>query len=81
MGIQFDTGPKGVFRDLCNNYPGEVAYADGFRTKWGPIFYRGRADGTARLLALGQDPAQHEAVMRRILVGEAGRRVRSNGVS
>jgi uracil-DNA glycosylase len=75
MAIQFDTGPKGTFRDLCNTYPDETAYASGFRTKWGPIFYRGRADGTARVLAIGQDPAQHEAVVRRILIGEAGRRV------
>jgi hypothetical protein len=32
-------------------------------------------DGTARILIIGQDPAQHETVIRRILVGEAGRRV------
>jgi len=75
MANEFDPGPKGAFRDLCANYPGASAYSEGFRTAWGPIFYRGRADGTARILAIGQDPAQHEAVVRRILVGEAGRRV------
>jgi hypothetical protein len=32
-------------------------------------------DGSARILVIGQDPAQHEAIVRRILVGEAGRRV------
>lgn len=46
-----------------------------FRTEWGPIFHRGRLDTTARVLAIGQDPAQHEGVVRRILVGEAGQRV------
>ncbi|HJV63039.1 MAG TPA: uracil-DNA glycosylase family protein, partial [Albitalea sp.] len=35
----------------------------------------GRLDGSARVLVIGQDPAQHETVVRRILVGEAGRRV------
>lgn len=32
-------------------------------------------DGSAKILIIGQDPAQHEAIVRRILVGEAGRRV------
>ena len=41
----------------------------------GPVFHRGRLDGTARVLVLGQDPATHETITRRILVGEAGQRV------
>ncbi len=32
-------------------------------------------DGTARVLVIGQDPAQHEAIARRILVGAAGHRL------
>jgi len=32
-------------------------------------------DGSARILVIGQDPAQHETIVRRILVREAGRRV------
>lgn len=73
----FDTGPTGTFKTLCQNYPDNTVYkgADGFRSLWGPIFYRGRANGTARLLVIGQDPAQTEAVTRRILSGQAGRRV------
>lgn len=73
----FDTGPTGVFRTLCRNYPDETVFPDanGFRSLWGPIFYRGRANGTARLLVIGQDPAQTEAITRRILSGQAGRRV------
>jgi len=38
------------------------------------VFHRGRLDGMARILIVGQDPGQHEAVARRILVGEAGQR-------
>jgi hypothetical protein len=34
--------------------------------EWGPILHRGRLDGTARILVIGQDPAQHETVVRRI---------------
>jgi uracil-DNA glycosylase len=61
---------------LCANYPEADVYPPGqFRLEWGPIFHRGRLDGSARVLVIGQDPAQHETVVRRILVGEAGRRV------
>jgi hypothetical protein len=64
------------FRTLATNYPDDSAYPqEDFRTEWGPIFHRGRLDGTARLLLIGQDPGQHENVLRRILSGEAGRRV------
>ena len=64
------------FRTLAENFPDESAYPqEDFRTEWGPIFHRGRLDGSARLLVIGQDPGQHENVLRRILVGEAGRRV------
>jgi hypothetical protein len=63
------------YRDLCADYPGPEVYPhQDFRTEWGPIFHRGRLDGTARLLVIGQDPAQHETICRRILVGEAGQR-------
>ena len=34
---EFDEGPKGVFRKLCQEYPGDDVYTTGFRTKWGPI--------------------------------------------
>lgn len=73
----FDTGPTGTFRTLCQKYPDDSVYkgTDGFRSLWGPVFYRGRANGTARLLVIGQDPAQTEAFTRRILSGQAGRRV------
>jgi hypothetical protein len=64
------------WRGLVADYPGPETYptAD-FRTEWGPVFHRGRLDGTARVLLVGQDPATHEEVVRRILVGEAGQRI------
>ena len=73
----FDTGlANEPFASLCREYPGVETYppAD-FRVEWGPIFHRGRLDGSARILVLGQDPGQHESIARRILVGEAGQRV------
>ena len=64
------------FAGLAADYPGPEAYppAD-FRIEWGPVFHRGRLDGSALVLVLGQDPGQHECIARRILVGEAGQRV------
>src|SRR2546430_6938679 len=64
------------FRTLCMNCPESDVYVpDQFRVEWGPIFHRGRLDGSARVLVIGQDPAQHETVIRRVLVGEAGHRL------
>jgi uracil-DNA glycosylase len=69
----YDQAP---FDRLAADYPGVDVYpVKDFRVEWGPIFHRGRLDGSARVLVLGQDPATHEAVTRRILVGEAGQRV------
>lgn len=64
------------FAALVADYPGAEAYPAGdFRIEWGPVFHRGRLDGSARVLVIGQDPATHEAISRRVLVGEAGQRV------
>lgn len=73
----FDPGyGEQPFRDLCESAPGTSVYPSrDFRVEWGPIFHRGRLDGSARVLVIGQDPAQHETVARRILVGEAGHRI------
>jgi hypothetical protein len=75
--VEFDPGPvQEPFRTLAETYPDATAYPfKDFRVEWGPIFHRGRLDGTARVLIIGQDPGQHENQLRRILVGEAGRRV------
>src|SRR5688500_7836888 len=74
---EFDPGYAAEpFRTLVEAAPGAETYPpDAFRLEWGPIFHRGRLDGTARVLVLGQDPATHETITRRILVGEAGQRV------
>jgi uracil-DNA glycosylase len=64
------------FRTLCEEHPESDGYPPSqFRVEWGPIFHRGRLDGSARVLVIGQDPAQHETIVRRVLVGEAGRRL------
>jgi len=72
----FDAGyGSSPFRELCEGAPDSSVYPEArFRVEWGPIFHRGRLDGTARVLVIGQDPAAHEAVARRILCGFAGHR-------
>ena len=76
MATTFDDGYRRPYDTLVRNAPGEDVYpADAFRTEWGPIFHRGRLDGSARVLVIGQDPATHETICRRILVGEAGQRL------
>jgi hypothetical protein len=77
MAGAFDPGyGSEPFRSLVADAPGAAVYpAADFRLEWGPVFHRGRLDGSARLLVLGQDPAQHETIVRRILVGEAGHRI------
>jgi hypothetical protein len=77
MSHPFDPGCfQEPFSGLAEDYPEADVYPPGqFRVEWGPIFHRGRLDGSARVLVIGQDPAQHETVIRRLLVGEAGRRI------
>src|SRR5437762_1239608 len=77
MPVAFDPGyGDEPFRSLCAEYPDAAVYpGDSFRIEWGPVFHRGRLDGSARVLVIGQDPAQHEVVARRILIGEAGHRL------
>ena len=63
------------YLSLCREYENGQYPPDAFRVEWGPIFHRGRLDGSARVLIIGQDPAAQEAMARRILVGTAGHRV------
>ena len=73
----FDPGySRKPFSTLASSYPGPDVYPPkDFRVEWGPIFHRGRLDGSARVLVIGQDPGAHESIARRILVGEAGQRI------
>jgi hypothetical protein len=77
MSHLFDPGyGDEPFRTLVRDVPDASVFpTKDFRTEWGPVFHRGRLDGTARLLVIGQDPAQHEVIARRTLVGGAGHRL------
>lgn len=70
----FDPGPPSRFAAIfaaCPPPPDPKA----FWTAWGPVFYRGRLDGSARVLCIASDPGPTERVAGRTLVGDAGQRV------
>lgn len=64
------------FLSLCSDVPGPSVYLpNDFYVEWGPVFHRGRLDGSARVLILGMVPTQLELITRRILMGDAGQRL------
>jgi uracil-DNA glycosylase len=70
---QHDPGPNCAWEQLFQSAP--LSYyisLNKLHTHFGPVFYRGRLDGSARLLVIGQDPATDETVGGRAFVGQAG---------
>src|SRR5262245_9357654 len=72
---EFDPGPPQPFNDLFDACPDYTPFRDHFWFDWGPVFYRGRLDGSARVLCLASDPGPTERIAGRTLVGNAGQRV------
>ncbi len=72
---EFDPGPPQPFHDLFDHPPDYGRVRQHFWFDWGPVFYRGRLDGTARVLCIASDPGPTERVVNRTLVGDAGQRV------
>ncbi len=71
---EFDPGPPPELTELFRRVP-DPANRRAFWFDWGPIFYRGRLDGSARVLCIASDPGPTERVAGRTLVGNAGQRV------
>jgi len=71
---QFDRGPTAKLAALLERVPDPPVKSD-FWFDWGPIFYRGRLDGSARVLCVASDPGPTERIAGRSLVGNAGQRV------
>lgn len=76
--MTFDSGPTNTWLsafhaaplDYYTNHPTKR-----FRFQFGPVYYRGRLDGTARVLVIGQDPSTNEILSQRTFVGLSGQRV------
>ena len=70
----FDPGPSSRFTQIFAAVPDPPVKTD-FWLDWGPVFYRGRTDGSAKLLCVASDPGPTERIAGRTLVGNAGQRV------
>ena len=79
----YDPGPAKtsgwpeLFADTPN-YRGlgkAVTGREAFRWHFGPMFYRGRLDGSARVLLIGQEGAQDESLSHRSFTGGTGARM------
>ena len=75
MKIQFDKGPSPAMAKLFSQHPDYSAVKDLFWFDWGPIFYRGRLDKTAKVLCIASDPGPTERIGGRALIGNAGQRL------
>lgn len=73
--VKFDPGPPRSFAKIFAQVPDYAPEKEDFWYDWGPIFYRGRLDGSARVLCIASDPGPTERVAMRTLVGDAGQRV------
>jgi uracil-DNA glycosylase len=71
----FDPGPTETFAAHFANLPDYSPFKEHFWFDWGPVFYRGRLDGSARILCIASDPGATERIAGRTLVGDAGQRV------
>jgi hypothetical protein len=72
---EFDPGPPAAVARHFAKVPSYADFRQHFWYDWGPVFYRGRLNRTARLLAIASDPGPTERVAGRTLVGDAGQRV------
>lgn len=73
--MEFDPGPPPVYAKLFERLPDLSPIRESLWFDWGPIFYRGRLDGSARVLCIASDPGATERIAARTLVGDAGQRV------
>ncbi|WP_265521523.1 uracil-DNA glycosylase family protein [Oerskovia flava] len=73
--IDFDPGPPRSVARIFARMPSYAAHSYLFWHDWGPVFYRGRLDRSARVLVVASDPGPTERIACRTLVGDAGQRV------
>ncbi|WP_425956806.1 uracil-DNA glycosylase family protein [Xylanimonas sp. McL0601] len=72
---EYDPGPPRAVADHFAALPSYADHRDLFWYDWGPVFYRGRLDTSAKVLAIASDPGPTERIACRTLVGDAGQRV------
>ena len=73
--VEFDPGPSKSIANHLAALPSYAPHRDFFWYDWGPVFYRGRLNMSARLLCVASDPGPTERIACRTLIGDAGQRV------
>ncbi|MEM7537049.1 MAG: uracil-DNA glycosylase family protein [Chloroflexota bacterium] len=76
--LRHDPGPSVAWSQFFAEAPIDhyVNHPAGrFRLDFGPVYYRGRLDGSARVLIVGQDPSTNELLAHRVFVGRSGQRI------
>ena len=58
----FDPGPPAALAQHFDALPSYADHRDLFWYDWGPVFYRGRLDGSAKLLGIASDPGPTERI-------------------
>lgn len=71
----YDPGPPAAFAAQFAALPDYGEFKQFFWYDFGPVFYRGRLDGTAKILCVASDPGATERIACRTLVGDAGQRI------
>ena len=76
---QSDPGPTGAMKtvmDATPDYQAAVGDSSTFWYAFGPVLYRGRLDGSARVLGIASDPGPSECLpfARRTLIGDSGQK-------
>jgi uracil-DNA glycosylase len=75
---RFDPGPPLRWERFLRSAPLDYYVAHPgrrFRLDFGPVYYRGRLDDSARVLVVGQDPSTNEILGHRVFVGHSGQRI------
>lgn len=70
----YDGGPPPNFLTHFKSLPDYSPIKEYFWYDWGTVFYRGRLDGTAKIICVASDPGPSERIACRTLVGNAGQR-------
>ncbi len=76
---QSDPGPTGAIKAVMDATPDYALQVGDNTTFWyafGPVLYRGRLNGTARILCIASDPGPSECLpfARRTLIGDSGQK-------
>jgi hypothetical protein len=74
----YDPGPPCGWEQVFNAAPLNFYQnhaSNRFRIDFSPVFYRGRLNGSVKVLVVGQDPSTDEILAQRTLVGRSGQRV------